>query len=102
MIIGDSKPEFLRAFADWVDQWFSSQISNTTKFTLSSQTSQALSSTSRSLAAIIEDLLSEGYEFVLTSRKVDVSKFLINVVLNVFKLILLFILNNISYEVIVN
>ena len=67
-LLGDSKPEFLRKFADWVDKWFDSQTPNTKKFTMSSQTSRALASTCRSMAAIIEDLLSEGYEYVLTAR----------------------------------
>ena len=35
---------------------------------MSAQTSKALSSTCRSLAAIIEDLLDEGYDYVLTAR----------------------------------
>jgi len=55
-------------FADWVDKWFKSQIPNTNKFTMSAQTSKALASTCRSLAAIIEGLLSEGYDYVLTAR----------------------------------
>ncbi len=65
---GDGKPDFLRMFADWVDEWFDSQVSNTSKYTLSAQTSFALASTCRSLASIIEDLLSEGYDYVLTAR----------------------------------
>ena len=65
---GDGKPEFLRKFADWVDEWFESQISNCGKFTLSAQTSSALAVTCRALAALIEDLLEEGYSYVLTAR----------------------------------
>ena len=65
---GDCKPEFLRKFADWLDEWFDSQIPNCRKFTLSAQTNSALASTCRALACLIEDLLNEGYDYVLTSR----------------------------------
>ena len=65
---GDGKAEFLRKFADWIDEWFASQISNSRKFTLSAQTSAALSSTCRALACLIEDLLKEDYVYVLTAR----------------------------------
>lgn len=64
----DGKPEFLRSFADWVDTWQNQKLRNTEKFTLSAQTSAALCRTLRCQAALIEDLLSEGKEFVLTAR----------------------------------
>ena len=66
--MGDNKPEFLRAFADWLDKWDSEKIPNCEKFTLTAQTSAALKRTLRCQAALIEDLLSDGYDFVLTAR----------------------------------
>ena len=66
--IGDRKPGFLRAMANWIEQWDAMKIQNAEKFTLSAQTSSALRRTLRCHAALIEDLLSEGYDFVLTAR----------------------------------
>jgi len=65
---GDNKPAFLREFADWIQRWDSMKISRAECFTLSSQTSSALRRTLRCHASLIEDLLSEAYDFVLTSR----------------------------------
>jgi len=65
---GDNKPAFLREFADWIEQWDAMKIPKAERFTLSSQTSAALRATLRCQANLIEDLLSEGYDFVLTSR----------------------------------
>ena len=64
----DNKPEFLRAFADWLDMWDDQKIPNCENFTLTAQTSSALKRTLRCQAALIEDLLSDGYEYVLTAR----------------------------------
>ena len=64
----DGKPEFLRNFADWVENWQNQKIRNAEKFTLSAQTSDALCRTLRCQAALIEDLLSEEQEFILTAR----------------------------------
>ena len=44
------------------------KIKNAEKFTLSAQTSFALRRTIRCHAALIEDLLAEGFDFVLTVR----------------------------------
>ena len=63
-IKGDNKPQFLRKFADWVDKWTTSSA----KYTLSPQTANALSVTLRGTASLIEDLLEEGYRYVLTAR----------------------------------
>ena len=65
---GDGKPEFLRKLADWFEGWKNEAIPNAEKFTLTSQTSNAMIRTLRCQASLIEDLLKEGYEFVLTSR----------------------------------
>ena len=67
-IKGDMKPEFLRKFADWVEEWQELQGSNSQKFTLTAQTSDALVTTLRCTASLIEDLLKEGYKYVLTAR----------------------------------
>ena len=67
-ILGDGKPTFLRNFADWIHEWSSQKIPNSEKFTLSAQTSAAMVRTLRCHASLIEDLLSDGFEFVLTSR----------------------------------
>ena len=45
------------------------KIPRAENLTLSSQTSSALKIPLRCHASLIEDLLSEGYEFVLTSNK---------------------------------
>ena len=65
---GDGKPQFLRNLADWFLKWKREQIPNAAKFTLSGQTNAALVRTLRCHASLIEDLLSEGNQFVLTAR----------------------------------
>ena len=68
VILGDNKPTFLRALADWIEEWKDESISNCERFTLTENMSNALKRTLRCTASLIEDLLSEGYEYVLTSR----------------------------------
>ena len=63
---GDQKPSFLRAMAEWVEAWQTERIPNCEKFTLTAQTSSALVRTQNS--SLIEDLLGEGYDFILISR----------------------------------
>ena len=60
---GDGKVEFLRDFADWLEKW--NQCPN---FTLTSQTFSALVTTLRAQALLVEELLGEGYDFVLMAR----------------------------------
>ena len=67
-VLDDKKPQFLRAFADWVETWETSQVSGCKKFTLTKQTSHALTTTLPATACLIEDLLNEHYAFVLTVR----------------------------------
>ena len=67
-VLNDKKPEFLRAFADWIDEWDNLKLPNCDKFNLTAQTSHALRCTLRCHAALLEELLSEGYSYVLTSR----------------------------------
>ena len=67
-IFGDKKTDFLRKLADWLESWENSQIRNSEKFTLTKQTFSALITTLRATAALVDDLLEEGFEYVLLSR----------------------------------
>ena len=49
-------------------RWDSTKIPNCEKFTFSAQTSSALQRTLLCQASLIEDLLSDGFNFVLTAR----------------------------------
>ena len=52
----------------WLENWKNKQISNTQKFTLTAQIDAALVCTLRCHAELIDDLLPNGQEFVLTAR----------------------------------
>ena len=52
--------------ADWIQNWQENKIPNCEKFTLTSQTASAFVRTLKCHA--IEDLLAEGYDFIMTSR----------------------------------
>jgi len=67
-VLGDNKPAFLRELANWIQLWDDMKLPSAETFTLSAQTSAALKRTLRCHADLIEDLLCEGYDFVLTSR----------------------------------
>ena len=67
-ITGDNKPWFLRAMADWIQNWQENKISNCKKFTLTSQTASAFVRTSKSHASLTEHLLAEGHDFIMISR----------------------------------
>ena len=62
VILGDHKTDFLRIFAFWIQNW-----SESPAFTLTKQTSAALIQTLRSQAMLIDELLLDSYDFVLTS-----------------------------------
>ena len=64
----DKKTRFLRQLANWLLHWKSEQCTKSEKFTLSKQTCDALVVTLRCTASLIEELLEEGYHYVLTSR----------------------------------
>ena len=68
VVLGDNKTDFLRALADWFDDWKSLQIRSSEKFTLTKQTCSALVTTLRATAALTEELLSEGFEYVLLAK----------------------------------
>ena len=71
-IIGDfselnsthAPPGFLEALADWLEKWHD----DCPAFTLTSKTSYALVLTLRAQSGLIKELLSEGYDFVMTIR----------------------------------
>ena len=71
-IIGDfselnsthAPPGCLEALADWLEKWYD----DCPAFTLTSKTSYALVLTLRAQSGQIKELLSEGYDFVMTSR----------------------------------
>lgn len=67
-ILDDNKPNFLRSMADWIDCWQREWMANCERFTLTEQTGSALKRTLRCTASLIEDLLAEEYNYVLTSR----------------------------------
>ena len=62
--VGDGKTDFLEALADWLEKWHDDCLA----FTLTSTTSYALVLTFRAQSGLIKELLSEGYDFVMTSR----------------------------------
>ena len=67
-VLGGEEPVFLRAFAAWLRDWQQERISNCERFTLTSQMASSFTRTLLCHSSLIEDLLEEGYEFVLTSR----------------------------------
>ena len=67
-VAGDGKSDFLRELADWIHKWDKLKIPQCEKFTRTAQTSNALQRTLRCHASLIDDLHSEGYDFVLTAR----------------------------------
>ena len=65
VVLRDNKTDFLRKTADWFESWKNLQIPLSEKFTLTKQTCSALVTTLRATAALIDDLLIEGFEYVL-------------------------------------
>ena len=63
IIRGDGKTNFFMSLADWVENWKQSPA-----FRLTPQTASALIVTLRAQALLIDELLEEGYLFVLTGR----------------------------------
>ena len=62
-IQGDCNPEFLLLVVDWIETW-----SKCPSFTLTKQTSHALWKHLDVFANLIDDLLNENYDYILTSR----------------------------------
>ena len=54
--------------ADWIQNWQEKKISICEKFTLTSQAAWPSVKTLKCHALLIEDLLAEGYDFIMTSR----------------------------------
>ena len=67
-VMGDQKPEFLRKLATWFEDWQNMNFTHCTNITPSAQTSSAMVITLRCVASLTEDLLNEGYHYVLTGR----------------------------------
>ena len=65
-VIEDNKPSFMPVMADWIQNCQEKKIANCEKFTLTSQT--AFARTLKCHASLIEDLLAEGYDFIMPSR----------------------------------
>ena len=63
IIKGDNKIYFFYAMADWLEKW-----SKCPNFVFTKQTMDAMITTLRGTAMLINDLLNEGYTYVLTSR----------------------------------
>ena len=53
---------------EWVHGWQTESIHTCKRFTLTAQTGSELVRTLLCYASLIEDLLGEGHDFVLTSR----------------------------------
>ena len=66
-IFNDKKPDFLRS-AQFISQWQNLSFTGCSRFTLSAQTANALQITLHGTADLIEDLLSDGYNYVLICR----------------------------------
>ena len=62
------KPEFCRALADWIENWCNKRVPSFEQFTLSLSTAKALIRTLRFQASLIEDLVDDGYDLILTAR----------------------------------
>ena len=62
--VGDGKTDFLEALANWLEKWHD----DCPAFTLTSKTSYALVLILRGQSGLIKELLSEEYDFVMTSR----------------------------------
>ena len=66
--IGDNKSEFLKSFTAWVAKWQNKKVPCFETFTLTKQISSTLIRTILCRAALIEELLDEGYRYILISR----------------------------------
>ena len=65
VVLNDGKLEFLESLATWFESWSQSSAS---ALTLSKQTSDALIRTLRAQALLAQDLLQEGYSYVLMAK----------------------------------
>ena len=66
---GNGKIESLREMANWMNLWHNRRIHNCERFDLTGQTASALIRTLCCHALLlIQDLHSEGYQYVLTAR----------------------------------
>ena len=63
VVLGDNKMTFYKALANWIKQWSLSPA-----FTLTTQTASAFVFTLHAQAELVEELLNDGYAYVMTAR----------------------------------
>ena len=63
IIKGDHKIDFFYAMADWLEKW-----SKCPNFVFTKQTMDVMITTLRCSAMLVNDLLNEGYSYVLSAR----------------------------------
>ena len=63
IVLNDSKTNFVRLFVFWIQKWSISPY-----FNLTPQTTSALINTLQSQAMVIDVLLNDGFDFILTAR----------------------------------
>ena len=63
--LGDGKVDFLRVFAEWLENWLKN---GSASFRFSNQTVQALIWTLRSKADFLNELLMDDHKYILTTR----------------------------------
>ena len=62
IVLNDNKTNFFRLLAFWFQKWYTSPY-----FTLTPQTSSALIITLQSQVMLIDELLNDGYDYILTA-----------------------------------
>ena len=65
IILDDEKVDFLRAFAEWLENWLKNRSAF---FRFSKQTNQALIWTLRLQADLLDELLMDDHKYILTAR----------------------------------
>ena len=68
VISTDKNPEFRRAMAQWFKSWENSKLPNFEEFTSTFQTFSALQRNFLCQASLIEDLLDNGFEYVMAAN----------------------------------
>ena len=66
-IKNDQKPQLLSDLASWIEKWDEMKFPKSEKFSLSERKSSAMKQTLRYQTALIDDVLTDGFDFVLTA-----------------------------------